>query len=271
MRHRRAIRPWGPLLIPAHRPGSRVVREAPVVDSPTKARVTMKVHKLFLCLTAVCVLGAPTAFAQSTTGSISGVVTAKEDGAALPGAQITAVHQPTGTRYNGFAGDDGRFRILNVRVGGPYAVSAVLDSFHTQEATDVFVQLGEDATLRFSMQLASIEETLIVVAESSPLLKPVAHRRRFERDDRGHRDPADGRPRLQRLRPHQSVLHRHLRQRGSRCHQRGGAEQPVQQHHHRRLGEQRPLRPRRQRHAGRSVGHDADFARRHPGARAGVG
>lgn len=130
--------------------------------------------KVLLYATVVClVLGGATAvLGQSTTGSLSGVVTAKEDEAALPGAQITAVHQPTGTRYNGISGVDGRFRILNVRVGGPYTVSAAMDGFHTQEATDVFVQLGEDASLRFQLQLASIDETLIVVAESSPLINP---------------------------------------------------------------------------------------------------
>jgi hypothetical protein len=126
----------------------------------------------YLALACLVLGTAAVSFAQSTTGSLSGTVAAKEDGAALPGAQVTAVHVPTATRYNSLTGADGRFRIVNVRVGGPYTVSAALDGFHTQEATDVNVRLGEDTFLNFSLQLASIEETLVVVAESSPLLNP---------------------------------------------------------------------------------------------------
>ncbi len=70
----------------------------------------------------VLVLGAMLAVASTslaqTTGSISGLVTAKADGSVLPGAQTTAVHEPTGTRYTTISSGDGRFRMLNVRVGG---------------------------------------------------------------------------------------------------------------------------------------------------------
>lgn len=47
-----------------------------------------------------------------------------------------------------------------------------MDGFHTQEAADVYVQLGEDASLRFQLQLDSITETLVVVGESTPLINP---------------------------------------------------------------------------------------------------
>ena len=72
-----------------------------------------------LVVCAMLALSSP-ALAQ-TTGSISGQVTAQTDGSTLPGAQITAVHGPTGTRYTAISSTDGRFRILNVRVGGPYS------------------------------------------------------------------------------------------------------------------------------------------------------
>ena len=76
---------------------------------------------------------APVAFGQ-TTGSISGVVTAQADGSTLPGAQVVAVHEPTGTRYSAVTSADGRFRMLNVRVGGPYDVTTEMDGFHSQTA-----------------------------------------------------------------------------------------------------------------------------------------
>jgi hypothetical protein len=57
-----------------------------------------------------------------TTGSISGEVVDPQ-GAALPGAVVVALHTPTGTTYEGISGSDGRYQILNVRVGGPYTVT----------------------------------------------------------------------------------------------------------------------------------------------------
>lgn len=111
-------------------------------------------------------------FAQSTTGSLTGITVADEDGVALPGARITAVHQPTGARYSGVTGDDGRFRIPNVRVGGPYSVRVEMDGFHAQESGDVYVRLGEEVSLAFRLQLATVEETLTVIGESTPLINP---------------------------------------------------------------------------------------------------
>ncbi len=121
---------------------------------------------------AVVLLLVPAASGQTTTGSLSGSVTAQSDGSALPGVQVTAVHEPTGTRYTAVTGADGRFQIRNVRVGGPYNVSAALEGFHTQSASSVFVQLGETTDLRFQLQLDTIAETITVVGESSTLINP---------------------------------------------------------------------------------------------------
>lgn len=93
-----------------------------------------------------------------TTGSISGIVTDQGASTPLPGAVITAVHEPTGTRYNAVTRADGRFAILNVRVGGPYTVTATMKGFKTQEQDNLFVKLGADIFLTFRLALATIEE-----------------------------------------------------------------------------------------------------------------
>ena len=109
---------------------------------------------------------------SSTTGALAGSVVAEEDSSALPGAQITAVHEPTGTRASGLTRSDGRFTIPNLRVGGPYAVTAAFDGFRDRVATGIFVKLGETTNLSFKLQLDSIAETVLVVGESSPLINP---------------------------------------------------------------------------------------------------
>ena len=117
-------------------------------------------------------IGSPVLLAQATTGEIRGTVSTAEDGSALPGATITALYQPTGTQYTSVTGADGKFQIPNVRVGSPYRVTASLDNFQPQVATDVAVQLGETVNLKFELALATIEETVEVVAESTPLINP---------------------------------------------------------------------------------------------------
>ncbi|MCB1058435.1 MAG: TonB-dependent receptor [Acidobacteria bacterium] len=126
------------------------------------------VSSALLC--AFLVLCAPAVFAQGiTTGSLSGTITDQE-GAVLPGVIIEAVHQPTGTRYSTVSRSDGRYAILNVRVGGPYTVKANLDGFQPQEKTNIFVDLGEDTVVNFQLSLGAIEETLTVVADANPVI-----------------------------------------------------------------------------------------------------
>lgn len=121
---------------------------------------------------SVFLLGAPAAFGQTTTGSLSGIVTDEDGTTALPGASIVAIHNPTGTRYNSVTGNDGRYRILNMRVGGPYSVTATMSGFRTTEATEIYIRLGGDSLVDFELPLAEISETVVVVAEASPLINP---------------------------------------------------------------------------------------------------
>ena len=112
----------------------------------------------------------PMVQAQVTTGNLSGTITAAGD--ALPGVTIEAVHVPTNTRYSSVTGADGRFFIPNVRVGGPYRVSASLEGFRTGEATNVQVNLGSTADVPLTLQLASVSEAITVTAEVDPIINP---------------------------------------------------------------------------------------------------
>lgn len=134
-------------------------------------------HPLVLAVVAVLVAGAwaPLASAQSvTTGRLSGRVVAEADGAALPGAQVLAIHLPTGTRYDTLTRTDGRFDILNVRVGGPYEVTFTMDGFVQTVRNEVYVALGEEVALQVAMPIETIQETVTVVGEQSPIINPSA-------------------------------------------------------------------------------------------------
>jgi len=124
-------------------------------------------------LVAACALIAltPAAFAQVTTGSITGRVLAA-DGSALPGVTIEAVHTPTGTRYSDVTGGEGRFTIPNVRVGGPYRITAALEGFREAAADNVTVPLGGAADVPLTLQLATITEAITVTATTDEIINP---------------------------------------------------------------------------------------------------
>src|SRR5262245_13781535 len=94
-----------------------------------------------------------------TTGTLSGTVS-DQQGGVLPGVTVTATHEPTGTKYESVTGADGRYQMLNVRVGGPYTILASLSGFKDQRQTDVSVGLGEDKSIEFKLQLATVSETI---------------------------------------------------------------------------------------------------------------
>jgi len=57
-----------------------------------------------------------------TTASISGIVLT-QTGEPLPGANIVAVHEPSGTVYGTISRIDGRYNLVGLRVGGPYTIT----------------------------------------------------------------------------------------------------------------------------------------------------
>src|SRR6185436_12930672 len=81
----------------------------------------------YMCRTvvflALCMLAwAQPGFGQGvTTGSIAGIVTDNQQ-RPVAGASVLAIHEPSGTTYEGTTRADGRYSIIGMRVGGPYSV-----------------------------------------------------------------------------------------------------------------------------------------------------
>ena len=118
-----------------------------------------------LCFTLISMT--PAAAQTVTTGNIAGTISDAQGGV-LPGATVTAVHTDTGTSYEAVTGADGRYNILNVRVG-IYTITAAMSGFKEQKQEKIQVQLGAEQTADFKLQLATVSETVDVVA-SSPVI-----------------------------------------------------------------------------------------------------
>ena len=81
--------------------------------------------------------------AQVTTSSISGVIV-DDANIELEGANVVATRPPTGTTYGAVTNQDGRFNMVNMRVGGPYKeVSISYIGFNQQDFDNIFLTLGK--------------------------------------------------------------------------------------------------------------------------------
>src|SRR3954470_2474343 len=104
-----------------------------------------------------------TAFAQQTTGSITGRVL-DEQKAAVPGATITVKRADTGFTRSEISDSEGLYRITGLPVGG-YTVSLNLSGFQPQTRT-VQVSVSETLTADFDLHIGRMAENITVTAES---------------------------------------------------------------------------------------------------------
>lgn len=100
-----------------------------------------------------------------TTSSLNGRVT-DDTGEGLPGANIVAVHNPTGTRYGAITDFDGYYRVPNMKPGGPYTVTISYVGFDDDVNNDVYLQLGVSKRISVNMAEALSElETVVITAQ----------------------------------------------------------------------------------------------------------
>lgn len=118
-----------------------------------------KIVQLLLCLLVIGTVSN----AQVTTSSITGFVKG-DNGVPLEGATITAVHQPTGTKYVTLSRKDGSFIIPNARAGGPYSVTISFTGFNTQKFDNITLELGTPFTtgdINLSSRSTNLNEVVV--------------------------------------------------------------------------------------------------------------
>src|SRR5437870_9445715 len=105
-----------------------------------------------------------------TTAAMSGTVS-DLDGAPLPEANVVAVHVPSGTAYRAVARAGGAYNIPNMRVGGPYRVTASRIGYKAHTEENLFLSLGQDLKVDFRLQGQAIQlEAVEAAAERDEVL-----------------------------------------------------------------------------------------------------
>jgi hypothetical protein len=132
----------------------------------------MLVTRISIVLTLVCGLLLPASAlrAQVTSASINGDVHDKS-GAPLAGATVQAVHVPSGTLYGVVTRTNGHYNLPNLRTGGPYRIKVSYVGFQAQEKSDVYLVLGQNLRVDFSMTDVAMEMGAVeVIGEQSDLM-----------------------------------------------------------------------------------------------------
>ena len=102
--------------------------------------------------------------AQETTAEIQGLITVGNAG--IAGANITAIHQPTGTKYVTTSRNDGRYNLTNLKIGGPYLLQVSYVGLKTEKQDDINLLLGQTYKANFAMLEASSTLKEVVVSST---------------------------------------------------------------------------------------------------------
>ncbi len=118
---------------------------------------------VLLCLTA----WTTSALSQSTTGTITGIVT-DERGGAIPNSTVTVRSIETNVPRTAQTDDEGRYRFVNLPVGA-YEVMVEATSFAKYVQTGITLALNQTAVVDVTMKAAGVEE-VVTVTENASLL-----------------------------------------------------------------------------------------------------
>jgi hypothetical protein len=125
----------------------------------------MREQKVLLRLAAGVLWLAGAAWAQTTTGTISGTVK-DSSGALLPGTRITVLNQDTGIPRTLDADAAGHFSASSLGLGN-YQLTATRDGFQTQVRSGIVLTVSEEAVIDIVLTVGAVNQTVEVTAEAS--------------------------------------------------------------------------------------------------------
>src|SRR5262249_18343207 len=127
--------------------------------------LTLRVGGTGVVIDLICLalLGAVAARAQSATATLSGTVT-DDTGAAVRDVRVTIVNTATAFHRDVTTGPQGTF-VAPLLPPGRYELRAARDGFSPLEMPNVVLNVGDELALTLKLKLASLEQTVDVVAE----------------------------------------------------------------------------------------------------------
>ena len=118
---------------------------------------------LFLCTSLFLSLDA-----QVTTATLYGNV-ADDNGGSMVAATVVAKHEPSGTIYGTTTREDGGFTLPNLRIGGPYTVTASFIGYQEESVGNIQLAIGQKEKVNFTMRetATSLDEVVVLAVPNS--------------------------------------------------------------------------------------------------------
>lgn len=130
----------------------------------------LKLARLTLIVAAVLLTPSQLPSQGVTTSALTGFV-ASTEGTPIENATVVAVHQPSGTQYRATVTTSGRYSLPNMRIGGPYRVTAISIGYEPRTEPDITLFLGQTSRLDFRLKRQAVElAQVMVTAERDEVL-----------------------------------------------------------------------------------------------------
>ena len=151
----------------------------------------MQVYKSAISLCAAIFLFSLSVWAQTATGSISGVVN-DESGAVVPAANVTITNVDTGISRSAPADASGRYHVPGL-IPGNYEIQAQVTGFETALRRGIQLTVGGDLVINLTLKVGQVTEKTVVTAEA-PMVETTTSSLSGLVDDKTIRDlPLNGR------------------------------------------------------------------------------
>jgi hypothetical protein len=118
----------------------------------------------FLGTLALVILTQHVVLAQGvTTSSMNGRVT-DTNGEELIGANVLAIHTPSGTTYGVATNENGLYRIPGMRVGGPYRITVTYTGYEELVKENIYLALGQSFQMNVELSETAYDIEAVTIS-----------------------------------------------------------------------------------------------------------
>ena len=118
------------------------------------------------CFTLLCLLTSVFTHAQVTTATLSGTIQSKE-GKPLAGSTVKIEFREAGISKTIITQNDGSFQVPNLRVGGPYKVTASFVGYVEKSEENIILELGQNTAVDIQLEPSSTDLAAVTITGRS--------------------------------------------------------------------------------------------------------
>src|SRR5579862_7025772 len=119
----------------------------------------------YVCVFGFLLFAAGAAHAQNATGRVIGTVT-DQQGAAVPGAEVTVTNTATSIASTTSTKEDGTFEVLNLPIGS-YSVTVEHEGFNKVTTQPNRLEINQSLRFDVVLQLGAVSQTVTVESQAA--------------------------------------------------------------------------------------------------------